>query len=159
MPTTEKIINATITSRLDYCNSLLYGLKSQDLIRLQRCQNHAARILSMRRKFNHISPVMMELHWLPVEQRINFKILLLTYKALNGQAPAYLSDLITPYIPTRNLRSEDQHLLVSPRWRLERFGKRSFAKAAPTLWNPLPMVIKLAPSVETFKSRLKTYLF
>ena len=88
-PTAEKMINATVTSRLDYCNSLLYGVKQSHIDRLQCCQNNAARIISKRRKFDHISPVLRELHWLPVEHRISYKILHLTYKALNGHAPQY----------------------------------------------------------------------
>ena len=158
-PTAEKMINATVTSRLDYCNSLLYGAKQSHIDRLQCCQNNAARIISKRRKFDHISPVLRELHWLPVEHRISYKILLLTYKALNGHAPQYLSALISKYVPPRPLRSEDQYLLSSPRWRLETFGKRAFSKAAPTLWNPLPLSVKQAPSIDSFKTRLKTYLF
>ena len=158
-PTAEKMINATVTSRLDYCNSLLYGAKQSHIDRLQCCQNNAARIISKRRKFDHISPVLRELHWLPVEHRISYKILLLTYKALNGHAPQYRSASISKYVPPRPLRSEDQYLLSSPRWRLETFGKRAFSKAAPTLWNPLPLSVKQAPSIDSFKTRLKTYLF
>ena len=90
-PTAEKMINATVTSRLDYCNSLLYRAKQSHIDRLQCFQNNAARIISKRRKFDHISPVLRELHWIPVEHRISYKILLLTYKALNGHAPQYLS--------------------------------------------------------------------
>ena len=158
-PTAEKMINATVTSRLDYCKSLLYGAKQSHIDRLQCCQNNAARIISKRRKYDHISPVLRELHWLPVEHRISYKILLLTYKALNGHAPQYLSALISKYVPPRPLRSEDQYLLTSPRWLLETFGKRAFSKAAPTLWNPLPLSVKQAPSIDSFKTRLKTYLF
>ena len=158
-PTAEKMINATVTSRLDYCNSLLYGAKQSHIDRLQCCQNNAARIISKRRKFDHISSVLRELHWLPVEHRMSYKILLLTYKALNGHAPQYLAALISKYVPPRPLRSEDHYLLNSPRWRLETFGKRAFSKAAPTLWNPLPLSVKQAPSIDSFKTRLKTYLF
>ena len=132
------MINATVTSHLDYCNSLLYGAKQSHVDRLQCCRNNAARITSKRRMFDHISPVLRELHWLPVEHRISYKILLLTYKALNGHAPQYLAALISKYVPPRPLRSEDHYLLNSPRWRLETFGKRAFSKAAPTLWNPTP---------------------
>ena len=157
-PTAEKIIDATVTSRLDYCSSLLYGAKQSHIDRLQYCQNNAARIISKRsisKKFGHISPVLRELHWLPVEHRINYKILLLTYKALNGHAPQYLAALISKYVPPRPLRSEDQCLLNSPRWRLEAFGKRASSKAAPTLWNPLPLSVKKLHLLILSRSDLK----
>ena len=129
-PTCETLINATVTSRLDYCNSLLYGAKASLFNKLQLCQNNAARIVTRRRKYDHIRPALKELHWLPVEQRVQFKILLLTYKSLNGLAPKYLSEILSPYTPSRSLRSEDQHLLKDPRWRLEGFGERAFAKCS-----------------------------
>ena len=78
---------------------------------------------------------------------------------LNGLAPAYMRELLIPYSPKRTLRSTENHLLTPPRSRLEYFGKRSFAAAAPTLWNNLPLNIKQAPSVDIFKSRIKTHLF
>ena len=158
-PTAEKMINCSITSRLDYCNSLLYGAKGYNISQLQLCQNNAARMLSLRRKFDHITPVLKDLHWLPVEQRIEYKVLLLTYKALHGKAPAYISQLLSLYTPTRPLRSENKNLLRVPRCRLEGFGRRCFAYAAPSLWNPLPTPVKCASSIDTFKSSLKTYLF
>ena len=151
-PKAEKMINATVASRLDYCDRLLYGAKQSHIDRLQCSQNNAARIISKRRKFDHISPVLRELHWLPVEHRMSYKILLLTYNALNGHAPQYIAALISKYVPPRSLRSDDQYILNSPRWRLETSGKRAFSKAAPTLWNPLPLSVKQAPSIDSFKT-------
>ena len=115
-PTTEKMINSAVTSRLDYCNSLLYGINRYLVSQLQGCQNNAARIVSLRRKYDHITPVLKDLHWLPVEYRINYKILLLAYKAQHGMAPPYLSSLLSPYKPGRSLRSEGKHLLTTPRY-------------------------------------------
>ena len=158
-PTVEKLVNATITSRLDYCNSLMFGIPKDLMSQLQKRQNHAARVITQWRKYDHITPVLVDLHWLPVKQRIDFKILLLTYKALNGLAPAYIRELLTPYTPTRTLRSMDNNLLEPPKCWLEYFGKRSFAAAAPVLWNDLPLHIKQSPSVDIFKSRIKTRLF
>ena len=107
----------------------------------------------------HLTPVLKDLHWLPVEQRMEYKVLLLTYKALHGKAPAYISQLLSLYTPTRPLRSENKNLLRVPRCRLEGFDRRCFAYAAPSLWNPLPTPVKRASPIDTFKSSLKTYLF
>ena len=89
------LVHAVISSKLDYCNALLYGLPDTQLQRLQRAQNTAARIVTKTRKSDHITPILMQLHWLPVHHRIVYKLLLITYKALNGQAPQYLRNLIT----------------------------------------------------------------
>ena len=145
-------------SRLDYCNSLLYGINWYLVSQLQRCQNNTARFVSLRRKYDHITPVLKDLHWLPVEYRINYKILLLAYKAQHGMAPPYLSSLLSPYKPGRSLRSEGKHLLMTPCYRLEGFGKRCFAHATPSLWNTLPISIKCAQFIDIFKSSLKTHL-
>ena len=158
-PTAEKMINCSITSHLDYCNSLLYGAKGYNISQLQLCQNNVARMLSFRREFDHITPVLKDLHWLPVEQRIEYRVLLLTYKALHGKALSYISQLLSLYTPTRPLRSENKNLLRVPRCRLEGFGRCCFVYAAPSLWNPLPTPVKHASSIDTFKSSLKTYLF
>ena len=158
-PATEKMINSAVTSRLDYCNSLLYGINGYLVSQLQRCQNNAARIVSLQLKYDHITPVLKDLHWLPVEHRTNYKILLLAYKAQHGMAPPYLSSLLSPYKPGGYLRSEGKHLLMTPRYRLEGSGKRCFAHAAPSLWNTFPISIKCVQSIDSFKSSLKTHLF
>ena len=113
---------------------------------------------------DHITPILRDtLHWLPVEQRIHFKILLLTYKAFHGIAPSYLSELISVYTPPRtglrtgNVRPENQLQVVSARTKT--YGERAFAVAAPLLWNALPDHIRKSPSVAQFKSDLKTHLF
>ena len=105
----------------------------------------------------YITPVLQKLNWLPVCHRINFKILLLVLKSINGSAPSYLSDLLTAHQPTRALRSANVGLLIVPRSRLKTRGDRAFSIAAPRLWNNLPLEIKTAPSI--FKVRLKTFLF
>ncbi len=103
----EKLVHAFVASRLDCCNSLLSGCTKKSLKTLQLIQNAAARVLTGTRKRDHISPVLASLHWLPVKSRIEFKVLLLTYKALNNQAPSYLKELIVPYYPSRSLRSQN----------------------------------------------------
>ena len=103
--------------------------------------------------------MLASLHWLPVKARIEFKILLLTYKALNDQAPSYLKELIVPYCPARTLRSQNAGLLVTPRISRSRMGGRAFSYQAPLLWNQLPVSVREVDTVSTFKSRLKTFLF
>ena len=155
----EKLVHAFVTSRLDYCNSLLSGCSNGSLKSLQLVQNAAARVLTRTRKRDHISPILASLHWLPVKSRIEFKISLLTYKALNGQAPSYLKELIIPYNPTRTLRSQNAGFLVVPRVSKSRMGARAFSYQAPLLWNQLPVWVREADTLSTFKSKLKTFLF
>ena len=112
---TEKLVNAFVTSRLDYCNSLLSGFPNKSLKGLQSIWNSAARVSTGIRKRDHISPVLSSLHRLPVKIIKEFKIPLLTCEALNDQAPSYLKELIVPYCPSRSLHSLDGHLPVVPR--------------------------------------------
>ncbi len=107
------LINVFITSRLDYCNALLGGCSACLINKLQMVQNAAARVLT--RTYDHISPVLSTLHWLPIKHRIDFKILLITYKALNGLASQYLSKLLSHYCPPRPLRSQNSGHLIIPR--------------------------------------------
>lgn len=153
------LVNATVTSRVDYCNSLLYGIPVRLRNRLQHAHNAAARLIARTRKHEHITPVLVSLHWLPMEQRISYKILILTYRALNGLAPEYLADLLHTYRPSRSLRSEDSQSLMEPRYRLKTYGYRSFQCCAPRLWNTLPVVLRRSETLGVFKRNLKTHLF
>ena len=96
---------------------------------------------------------------LPVRQRITYKILLLTYKALNGMAPKYIADLLQPYTPTRQLQSSSKNLLVTPKSNLKFYGDRSFQVAAPRLWNSLTDDIRSIQNLDVFKNKIKTLLF
>ena len=146
-------------SKIDHYNILLSGLKQDQARKLQYVQNSAARLLTGTRKHEHITPVLRDLHWLPVHERIRFKILLMTFKCLNQLAPSYLSDLLIHYRPLRTLRLSDKELLVQLRCHLKTYGERAFSFIAPKLWNTLPLSIKRCNSAESFKSTLKTYLF
>jgi hypothetical protein len=157
----QTLVHAYVTNKLDYCNSVLYGLPDYLIEKLQYVQNSAARLLTVTRKFDHITPVLIQLHWLPVKYRIDFKILLLTFKALHKLAPEYLSDLLTVYKSSHSLRSlaHDNLLLVESKTRLKSYGDRAFSNAAPKLWNRLPRDIRHSKSLNSFKRALKTHLF
>lgn len=157
------LVHAFITSKLDYCNGLLFGLPESQICKLQRVQNACAKLICNSPKFSHVTPLLHDLHWLLVRQRIKFKILLLTYKALHGLAPIYLSKLLTLKSPTQSYRlrsSHDTMLLSLPPCKTKvTLGDRAFVSAAPKLWNSLPATIRHASSINVFKNNLKTYLF
>ena len=158
---TETLVHAFITSRLDYCNGLLYGLPDCLLNKLQRVQNACARLILKEQRFCHITPLIFKLHWLPIRYRIEFKILLITFKILNFLAPSYLSSLISLRPPSKyNLRNSSDKLLLShPSFKSKAtLGDRSFTCAAPKLWNELPLDIRSARTVNIFKTKLKTHL-
>ena len=153
---TECLVHAFISSKLDYCNSLLYGVSNDQLKRLQYIQNTAARIITLTKKRSHITPVLKELHWLP---RITFKLLVFAFKAYHQCGPAYLNSKLAIQSRTRNLRSSQQVILHQPSFNLATYGAKSYTYAAPKLFNSLPPRIKELSCLETFKSNVKTYLF
>ena len=155
----ECLVHAFITARLNNGNALLYGVPKFQVARLQRMQNVAARVVTRTSRTDHITPVLKSLHWLPVQYRIQYKLLLLTFKALHGLVPSYLSDLLKPYLPSRQLRSASQHLLTVPKTRYVTVGDRSFTKAGPVLWNSLPLQLRSCAILNSYKQQLKTYLF
>lgn len=128
-------MHAFVSSRIDYCKELFSGIPKYLVSRLQLTQNSAARILTKTRKGEH---VLASLHWLPVQ--------FLTYKALNRLAPSYLQELLIPYIPKRNLRSQDAGLLVIPRVNTNSMRERASSYEAPTLWSALPFFVREARS-------------
>ena len=153
------LVHAFVTSHLDYCNSILFGLPKYQLGKLQRVQNAAARLITRTKRSQHITPVLKDLHWLKVEYRINYKIILLTFKSRTGLAPSYLTNLLISENPTTNLRSNQQNKYIIPRTNSKTIGNRSFFHAAPFLWNSLPADLRKSTSLFSFKKGLKTHLF
>ena len=135
------------------------GLPDYLLFRLKKVQNTAVRIITLCDKKDHITPHLKTLHWLPVPLRIDFKLLLITYKIVNGLAPSYLCELLIPRNIPRELRSSSTCNFKIPRSRTTSYGDRAFSVAAPQLWNDLPPEIRDAPTLSTFKTKLKTHLF
>ncbi len=146
-------------SWLEYCNALLGGCPASSINKLQIVQDAAARVLTRSRKYDHITPILQSLHWLPIKFHISYKILLLTYKALNGLAPAHITSLVSRYNPTRSLRSQNSGLLVVPRIEKSTKGGRTFSYLSPKLWNSLPDNVRGSDTLSLFKYRLKTHLF
>lgn len=156
------LVKAFVSSRLDYCNSLLYGISQGLLDKVQGLQNAAARLVTGKRKYDHITPVLRDLHWLPIRQRIEYKLSSVVHKCLHGQAPTYLSDVCIPVssLPARqNLRSAQAGSLYIPRFKTN-MGSRAFNISGPTVWNSLPESLRDPHlSLPCFQNRLKTTLF
>ena len=157
---TKTLVCSFVLSRLDYCNSLLSGSSLSLTDRLQKVQNNAARLILKGRKFDHVTPLLQSLHWLPVVARIQYKVNSLSYVSLFDSGPVYLSDLQKIYTPSRRLRSSaDSRILCIPRTKTKTFGERSFAYQSPFLWNSLPSAIRHSSSTISFRKALKTHLF
>ncbi len=153
----KTLVHAFITCKLDNLNSILAGIPDYAIHKLQMVQNNAARLIT---KKDHITEVLIDLHWLPIEARIDYKILLLVYKTLNGLGPAYLEDMLQFKQHKRETRSSDDLLMLAfPKTHFKTLGDRSFTFTAVDQWNVLPLELRASPSLSTFKEHLKTFLF
>ena len=153
--TAISLANVLVSSRLDYCNSLLFGCSEKYKTSLQRVQNCLARVVTRSSRLSESRPLLKSLHWLPIKSRIKFKRNLLTYKALFMGTPSYLSDLLHFEKHQQTLRSESTKLLhPGPRSKVN-YGHSSFVVAASRLWNKLPLEKREAKSVTIFRKKIK----
>ena len=152
------LASALVSSLFDYCNSLLSGIAETDLTKLQRVLNRLARVVIKSPPCTRSVPLLRSLHWLPVKYRVHFKSCLLTYKALHEDQAVYLRSLIAISLPLRSVRLNRGITLSMPRIKTNT-GARAFSSCAPSPWNNLPLSVRSANSVATFRRRLKTYLF
>ena len=160
----KTLVHALVTSKLDFGNAALYGITGILLHRLEMVQRAAARVvLGLRRRDQHsMTAALQQLHWLPVAYRIQFKLLTLVHGAIHANTPRYLADPVSAYYTFHAAvfaRLISLSLIVIPRVNLERFGRRAFSCAGPSLWNSLPLVLRTEQDVERFRRDLKTYLF
>jgi len=159
--TTELVLTlacSLILSQLDYCNAMLHGAPASSIQKLQRVQNTAARIVLQVPRHSPSQPLLEDLHWLSVRQRIDYKLAVLTYKIRNTSSPAYLSHHIRPRESTRHLRSSNTPLLHRPTTRTH-FADRAFRCSASAVWNSLNTDTLCCNSLALFKRSLKTFLF
>jgi hypothetical protein len=159
--TAKLLASSLILCHLDYANCLLCGLPKTVLAPLQRVQNWAAKVTLNRERYSSSTDALRSLHWLPIAYRIDYKIALMVFKCLNSMAPAYLTNLIHVKSCSRTTRSSTNGgiILSIPLIKKSTCRARSFSVYGPRLWNSLPLAIKEAPSLESFKKRLKTHLF
>jgi len=153
--TIRTIATALVSTRLDYANCILYGIPAKHISRLQCTQNTLARVITGKRYTDSSPSILKELHWLPIDTHIEFKIATLTFKALNTSNPPYLASLLHRHTPCRTLRSTSANLLSVMRCNLS-FGTRGFRTAAPTIWNSLPANVRSCVTLSTFCRHLKS---
>jgi len=160
----ETMVHAFVTSRIDYCNSILYGAIAAHIRPLQNVLNAAARLILRKRKYDRITAAIRDrLHWLPVQQRVEYKMCVLVYNCLHQAAPIYLSELYIPvatFAGRRHLRSAVKECLVTSYCRTKNYGQRTFSYCGPAIWNSLPLIARDSSlSLTQFCARLKTEMF
>eukprot|EP00112_Aurelia_sp_Birch-Aquarium-sp1_P010318 Seg2209.5 transcript_id=Seg2209.5/GoldUCD/mRNA.D3Y31 product="putative RNA-directed DNA polymerase from transposon X-element" pseudo=true protein_id=Seg2209.5/GoldUCD/D3Y31 len=154
-----RLVNALVLSHLDYSNALLFGLPDSTIRPMQNIQNSAARLILGLSKFEHITPALQQVHWLPIRYRIQFKLMTFVYKAVRNEAPEYIRDLIELKQSNYSLRSVNGTNLSIRRSHLKSCGDRAFSVCAPKLWNSLPSEVRTSETVHLFKKRHKTFYF
>jgi len=158
----QSLVVSLVLSRLDYGNATLADLPGNQLDRLQSVMNAAARLVCSARKYDHITPLLRDLHWLLVRDRIEFKLTVLVFRCLHGTAPPYLANelcRVSDIDARRRLSSASTSALVTPSWRHSTIGDRAFFVATPRIWNSLPSSVTASETLGIFKRRQKTHLF
>ena len=153
------VARSIVLSRLDYCNSLLYKSSEKNIAKLQRIQNSLVKIIYELPWKTSTKTYMEELHWLPVRERITYKIGVMTYKCKYNLAPSYLSVSIKNYAPTRQLRSTSANLLVEPVGVISEAASKAFSVAGPAVWNKFEEAVRIASTLPILKTKLKTSLY
>ena len=156
------LVSASVLSRIDYCSSLLFCSTHELTSHLQRMLNYAALVILCLQKSSNIATHLKSLHWLTVQARSTYKIACLSDNCHSSTAPSYVADMLQKKpSPTRNSRSSSYtiHFLNRPMHSRASHGDRSFSLTAFYVWNSIPNDVRCAPSLSSFKSRLKTYLF
>ena len=159
---TATLVHALIISKVDCYNSLLIGIPDWLKRKLQLIQNNAGRLIKKNKMSDHVTPVLKNLHWLPISFRIDYKVLTLCYKTSHDLAPSYMMSMLSYHDPPSDrvtVRNDELHLLKEPISRLTTHGDRALSVYAPKLWNSLPLELRLSSSFELFKKDLKTRLF
>ena len=164
MDTCKIVVDALVTSYLDYCNGLLFGISEYLLHRLQIVQNYAAKLVLNRNRYESTTQCLVDLHWLPIKARIDYKIILIVFKCLHSMGPSYLTKLLIKEENRSRLRSglrsgKTGLKLKIPSVKNKTLAARSFRVIGPKLWNQIPDSLKTINSCETFKAELKTFLF
>ena len=156
---TSKVVHAFVTTKLDYCSHLYFDLSKYQVNKMLRVQNTVAQLVTHSSKYDHITPLLQQLHWLPVLYCVVFKILLLVYKAHHGLCPGYVSEWWQEWKSSQVLCSSSLGLLATPTSRTKTYEDRAFSVCAPKLWNGLPNHVRNVGTLPLFKKNLKTYLF
>ena len=156
--TCNHAVRSLVISRIDYCNSLLYGITVKNT---QKLQNRAARLVFKVNQMEHTTPLLKELHWLPVNERITYKLLTFAYKSRHETTPLYIQNLLKTHTFSDGmfLRSHADGSLLECNRTHTSYGDNAFCNSVPALWNQLPVKLRTSPSLATFKSNLKTHLF
>ena len=157
---TKTLVTSYILSRLDYCNCLLMGTPNSVIEPLQKIKNFAARLVLLEPRHHHSTPLLEKLHWLPISERIKYKVACMCFSAINGSGSAYLSELLHDYTPSRTLRSSsDTRMLEIQQYKRETHGFRNSSCFGPHIWNSLPQDLRHCSTLSSFKVKLKTSLF